>query len=165
MWRSRAAAMVSGVLLTDASIHVYWLTGATWPARDPHSLSLAVLNVDVPFTPPVLVPLVVSLVGAAACVWLSTRAVPGSWGRIAAAGTYAVAAGLLVRGAAGLVWSLGIGADRAMPFYWLNLVLYTPLCLALGTAALLLARGRARRAGPPGARRPAPSPRPVADFP
>src|SRR6187551_2737345 len=40
---------------------LYRLTGRVWPARDTRALSQAVLNADVPFTPRVLLPLVVVL--------------------------------------------------------------------------------------------------------
>ena len=56
-----AAIAVASVLGLDALIHVYWLTGRVWPARDTRALSQAVLNADVPFTPRVLLPLVVIL--------------------------------------------------------------------------------------------------------
>lgn len=60
-----AAAAVAAVLGVDALIHLYWSTGRIWPARDTASLSRAVLNKEVPFTSPVLLPLVVLLAVAA----------------------------------------------------------------------------------------------------
>lgn len=51
---TRAAALVASVLTVDAVLHLYWTTGATWPAADDKSLSHAVLGTEVPFTPPTL---------------------------------------------------------------------------------------------------------------
>ncbi len=51
-----------------------------------------------------------------------------------------VAAGLLLRGVTGIGWVLGLGADPHRPFYWLNLLVYTPACLVLFAAALAAAR-------------------------
>lgn len=70
---TRAAALVAAVLTTDALLHLYWTTGATWPAADDKSLSHAVLGTDVPFTPTVLLPLVALLLTAAAFVLARSR--------------------------------------------------------------------------------------------
>jgi hypothetical protein len=99
MQTCEVAAVVATVILgADALVHVNWLTGRTWPARDPRTLFQVVLNADVPFTPRVLMPLVVVLaVGATAVLakaglltaWLPDR-LPG-W--LPTAGTLAVAVG------------------------------------------------------------------------
>jgi len=134
------AVTVAAVLGVDALIHAYWLTGRVWPARDGRSLSRAVLNADVPFTPRVLIPLIVVLSGGAVAVLAKADMVQlglPSWLLTAAAG--AVAAGLFIRGLAGAVWVLGIGSTRETPFYWLNLAAYTPVCLILCAAATAVA--------------------------
>jgi hypothetical protein len=139
------AAVVATVILgADALIHVNWLTGRTWPARDPRTLSQVVLNADVPFTPRVLMPLVVVLaVGATAVLakaGLLTAWLPdGLPGWLPTAGTLAVAVGALLRGGAGIIWALGIGANRDTAFYRLNLIAYTPICLVLCGATALVA--------------------------
>ncbi|GAA2278743.1 hypothetical protein GCM10010149_23020 [Nonomuraea roseoviolacea subsp. roseoviolacea] len=144
---SRLGTLTAAVLLTDAAAHLYWLTGRTWPAHDVRSLSLAVLNLEVPFTPRVLVPLAAVLTTGAVAVLARSRGRGGLPARLV---TGAVAAGTLVRAVAGLVWILGIGSDTATPFYWLNLIVYTPLCAAMATAAGLLAlRPLAPAARPP----------------
>jgi hypothetical protein len=51
---------------------------------------------------------------------------------------------VLVRGLLGLVWAFGLGTDTGSPFYWLNLFLYTPVCLAM-TLAVGIVLVRARR--------------------
>ncbi len=135
-----AAIAVASVLGLDALIHVYWLTGRVWPARNTRALSHAVLNADVPFTPRVLLPLVVVLtIGGAAVLARADLVHTGlpSWVLATAAG--AVALGLLARGLAGVAWIAGIGAARDTPFYWLNLTTYTPVCLVLSVAAGIVA--------------------------
>ena len=125
-----AAVVVASVLGLDALIHVYWSTGRVWPARDTRALSRAVLNADVPFSPRVLIPLVIVL--SLGCVAVLARAdlvhtgLP-TWLLATAAGVVAV--GLVARCLAGIAWVAGIGASRETPFYWLNLTAYTPICL------------------------------------
>jgi hypothetical protein len=143
-----AAIAVATVLAVDALIHVYWMTGRTWPARDARTLSQVMLNADVPFTPRVLAPLVVILAVGALAV-LARAGLLDAWLPhwmpvwVPAAGTIAVAGGTLLRAGAGIVWALGIGARTGSTFYWLNLAAYTPICLALcGAATAVLAHGR-----------------------
>ena len=61
------------------------------------------------------------------------------------AGTLGFGAFVTARALAGIAWILGIGgpADHRQ-FYWLNLIAYTPLCIALAAAAFALAREGAR---------------------
>ncbi|MEV0324484.1 DUF3995 domain-containing protein [Streptomyces sp. NPDC050658] len=132
---TRAAALVASVLTADALLHLYWTTGATWPAADDSGLSQAVLGTDVPFTPPVLLPLVALLLTAAALVTAYAR---GPRHVLLRLGTLAVTAGLTLRTLAGVYWLFTKEPDTA--FYWLNLGLYTPLCAVLAVAALRVAR-------------------------
>lgn len=137
-----AALLAAAVLGLDAVLHVYWMTGRTWPARDVAALSQGLLNADVPFTPRVLAPLV--LVLAAGAIAVPARAgmiLTGVPGWIPAAGTVAVAAGVALRAGAGVVWALGVGARRDSAFYRLNLAVYTPLCFALTAATVRVALG------------------------
>ncbi|MFF4503316.1 DUF3995 domain-containing protein [Streptomyces sp. NPDC001401] len=132
---TRAAALVASVLAADAVLHLYWTTGATWPAADDTSLSYAVLGTDVPFTPPVLLPLVALLLTAAGLVLAGSRRPRCVLYRV---GTLAVAAGLSLRALAGIYWLFAKEAGTA--FYLLNFLLYTPLCAVLAVAALRVAR-------------------------
>ncbi|MGW4163280.1 DUF3995 domain-containing protein [Streptomyces sp. NPDC004788] len=136
--RSKAAA-IGAVLAADGLIHLYWATGRTWPVHSTPRLSQLVLNTQVPFTPQGLVPLAALLFSGATLVLARGGGLPALARRLPAAlprwGSRAVAAGLLARGAVGLVWVTGAWADPADTFYWLNLLLYTPLCLLLGRAA------------------------------
>ncbi|MFI6396311.1 DUF3995 domain-containing protein [Nonomuraea sp. NPDC050540] len=133
----RLGTFVAAILVLDAMAHLYWLVR---PASDPRALSMAVLNMDVPFTPRVLLPLILLLTTAAIAIVAVSR---GRGGWPAKAVVFALGAGLLVRGALGLVWSSGLGTDTGTPFYRLNLLLYTPVCLiAAGSVGLVLARTR-----------------------
>ncbi|MEV0273526.1 hypothetical protein AB0H43_32555 [Hamadaea sp. NPDC050747] len=128
----RLAACVLGA---DALVHVYWLTGATWPAADEHSLSLAVLGFAVPFTARTLIPLALALSVAAVALWRGT-------GRVARLIALAVAVGTAVQVPPRLAWAVGLGLPTAEPpFYWLNLLLYLPLCGLLAVIAFRVARG------------------------
>ncbi len=51
-------------------------------------------------------------------------------------GILAVAAGLLLRGLAGIIWALGLAASKSRLFYKLNLIVYMPVCLVLFVAAV-----------------------------
>ncbi|WP_206061059.1 hypothetical protein [Nonomuraea basaltis] len=135
---SRTGAFVAAVLLLDALAHLFWLIR---PAADPRALSLAVLNFEVPFTARILLPLILLLSMAA----LSVVAVSnGRGGWVAKAVTLALGTGVLVRGELGLAWAFGSGTDTGTPFYWLNLFIYTPLCLTMAVAVgfILMSPGR-----------------------
>jgi hypothetical protein len=138
--RGTVATALAGILAADALCHLYWSTGATWPAADTAALSRAVMNADVPFTPPVLLPLV-GLLGGASLLVLARGAVvrlplPAAVPRWT---TRAVAAGLSVRAAAGLVWATGPGTPPDSAFHLLNAALYTPVCVVGAAAAWWLA--------------------------
>ncbi len=126
---------LAALLAADGLIHLYWATGRTWPAADNRMLSRTVLNTEVPFTRPALLALA-ALLGAAAAAVLTAGGVlgpllPPALPRWA---TATVASGMLIRGLVGLVWATGRGTDVQSLFHQLNIVLYTPLCLA-GAAA------------------------------
>ncbi|TCC34211.1 DUF3995 domain-containing protein [Kribbella speibonae] len=128
---SRKVSASAHVLL--AAVHVYWATGAIWPAADERSLSLTVLNMQVSFGPAVVLPLAALHLLLAGALLTSAR-----WklSRLVVAG---LVAGLAARAAVGLVWITGT-VHTGTAFYWLNLLLYTPLCVALCVADLKLLR-------------------------
>ncbi|MFF6995088.1 DUF3995 domain-containing protein [Streptomyces sp. NPDC008313] len=136
----RAGALLASVLTADALAHLYWTTGYTWPAADDRSLSHAVLGMEAPFTPPVLVPLATLLLTASGVVLAQSRRPH----RLLRLGTLAVASGLSLRALAGVCWLFT--RDTGSAFYRLNLGLYTPLCVVLCAAALQVA-GRPDAAG------------------
>ncbi|MCX5231562.1 DUF3995 domain-containing protein [Streptomyces sp. NBC_00233] len=130
---------VAALLAVLALVHLYWATGLTWPAADEQALSLAVLGSVVSFGPAVVLPLAALEGCAAFAVALHARG-GGRRRGIPRLVTAAVAAGILLRGAVGLVWIV-IGKDGSgAVFPWLNALVYTPLCLVFGGAALRAAR-------------------------
>ena len=60
--------VMASVLLVDACCHLYWATGATWPAPDEYSLSVAVLGFGVDFRTSLLLGLALVVATAAALV-------------------------------------------------------------------------------------------------
>lgn len=144
----RLGVGITTVLLLDACCHLYWATGATWPAADESSLSIAVLGFGVDFRPSLLLGLALLLSTGAGLVL--ARAYLGRRHRLGPlwqAGTVAVTAGTLARGLAGVVWAVPAFGDVPASFYWINLLAYTPLCLAMAVAGLRLLRADHRPAG------------------
>ncbi|MET9604577.1 DUF3995 domain-containing protein [Streptomyces sp. NPDC006512] len=136
--RLRLGRATAALLAADGLLHLYWATGATWPAADERALSLAVLGLETSFAPPVVLPLAAATLTGAAAVLAHSR---GRGGRVSRAVTGAVAAGMAVRGLAGLGWAAGVlDSPSGSPFYVLNLAVYTPACLVFGWAAARLAR-------------------------
>ncbi|WP_406079799.1 DUF3995 domain-containing protein [Streptomyces zaomyceticus] len=140
--RSRTIAggrAVAALLAVLSLVHLYWATGLTWPAADERALSLAVLGSVVSFGPAVVLPLAALEGSAAFAVALHARGRDRRRG-IPRLVTAAVAVGMLLRGAVGLVWIV-VGRDGSgTAFPWLNALVYTPLCLVFGGAALRAAR-------------------------
>ena len=139
----RSARLVTAVLGFDALCHLYWLTGATWPAGDTRALSVAVLGFQTPFTVRVLVPLAVLLASGAAAVHIRSGArprVPVPVQRLAHIATVAVAAATAVQVPLRLAWALGFGTDLDSPFGRLNQFVYLPLCALMALAAYRVAR-------------------------
>lgn len=111
-----AALAVAAVLTADGLLHVLWSTGSTWPAGDARALSYAVLGIDAPFTPPVVLPLAAALFGGAALV--TARARLGRThrlGRLLQAGTLAVACGTALRKRPWCRWACEGRAARCWP--------------------------------------------------
>src|SRR5215475_6606437 len=104
--------MVAGVHGLLAVLHVYWATGATWPASSERSLSYAVLGGPASFGPGVVLPLAAFHIMLAVAILTSERY---KLSRLVVAG---LAAGLAARATAGLVWITGAG-DTTRAFYWL----------------------------------------------
>ena len=140
-----AGILIAVVLATDGLFHAYWATGRIWPAPNQLALVQLVLNSNKKhaFRPAILVPLAIILFIATLMV-LARVHLLGLVGQIVPAsllqlGILILAAGFLLRGLAGVVWVLGLGADRRTLFYRVNLMLYTPVCLLLFAAALTVA--------------------------
>lgn len=134
------ARVVTGVLAADSAFHVYWATGATWPAGDDRALSLAVMGFEVPFTTRILVPLAAVLAFAAASVHIRhSRGRRGFLGGLTHLVTLGVAAAAAAQIPLRLAWVLGLGSDAGTTFYWFNLFVYLPLCAALAYDAYRVA--------------------------
>lgn len=139
-----AGTVVAAVLAADGLLHAYWATGRTWPASGPQVLSQAVLNSDIRFRPVIVGPLACLLFSAALLVLARVRrlgrlgrCIPDSFLQLV---MQVVTVGLLLRGVAGIGWVLGLGANPPTLFYKLNLLVYTPVCLALFAATVAAAR-------------------------
>jgi uncharacterized protein DUF3995 len=131
--------LVAGVHVLLAAVRVYWATGATWPAVDQRSLSLAVLGSEVSFAPGVVLPL------AAFHLFLALAVSKVGQLRLARVVVALLAAGLAVRAMLGVVWV--VCTDSGTAFWWLNLFFYTPACVALLLLDVSLVRpGRLRHA-------------------
>jgi hypothetical protein len=136
--KRRLGVAIAAVLAADALLHLYWATGARWPATSEYALSVAVLGFSVDFRPGLLIPLALVLLAGAGTVLALVFRPHWLW-RV---GTGVVTAGLLVRGLLGVVWAVPAFGSVPDGFYWVNLALYTPLCLALGAAGVRLVRRR-----------------------
>jgi len=135
----KARQVVANAHVLLALVHVYWATGATWPAVDQRSLSLAVLGQEVSFAPQVVLPLAVLHVLLAVAVLKVDRL------RLARLVVAGLAAGLALRAAAGVVWDFGLGAGSGTAFYWLNLFFYTPAYITWLAVDLRLLRTKQLR--------------------
>lgn len=140
-----AGILIAVVLIVDGLFHAYWATGQTWPARDRLTLAQVVLNINraSSFRPAVLVPLVILLFGGALVALARVhrlgqlgQLIPG---QLLQLGILAIAAGLLLRGIAGIFWILWRTSAKSRLFYRLNLAVYTPACLILFVAAVVAA--------------------------
>lgn len=132
---------VAIVLLLDALLHLYWATGATWPAADEYSLSVAILGFGVDFRPGLLVPLAVLL--AVGAVLVLARGLLGRehrFGLVWQAGAVAVTVGALARALLGVMWAFPALGYLPAGFYWANLLGYVPLCLGTAAAGFVLLR-------------------------
>lgn len=115
--------LVAGVHVLLAAAHVYWATGATWPAADERALSMGVLGIDVSFAPSIVLPL------AAFHLMLALAVLKVDSSRTARAIVSLLVAGLAGRALLGL--GCAIGDEPGTAFYWLNLFFYTPACVGL----------------------------------
>jgi pimeloyl-ACP methyl ester carboxylesterase len=134
----RAAGVIAAVLGLDGLVHVYWAAGGTWPAPDTRAISIALLGIDVPFRAPLLLVLALTVWAGAGVVLLrATHRRGGVVGRLVQLGTAVLTASLLLRALLGCWWLFAPGS-LPTTFYWLNLMLYTPLCAALGSLGVRL---------------------------
>lgn len=150
--KERAGMALAGFLAADALANLYWATGATWPAPDRLTLTLAILNGDYPTAPAVTVPLACLSLGGAFTALARVhrlgalrRLIPDSLLQV---GALAIAGAPGVRGALGIGWALGLLPAKTQAFYALNLVAFTPACLVFCAAAVAAANSRRAKGKP-----------------
>jgi hypothetical protein len=97
--------VVAGFHVVLSALHVYWATGATWPASDQYSLSQAVLGREVSFAPEVVLPLAAFHLVVAAVILRVDRS------RLSRLVVGLLGLGVASRAVLGLVWSLGVGTS------------------------------------------------------
>lgn len=135
------AGLLVAVLAALSGLHVYWGVGGLWPASDPASLAATVVGTRGGVMPGLAPSLFVAacLVAVAAFVawragWLPALLVPGwMW----SLGFWGAAFVFAARGVAGFVPAIFSYADGT-PFQRLNLIFYSPLCLAIAAAMAAL---------------------------
>jgi hypothetical protein len=123
-----------------AAIHVYWAAGGTWPGTDDESLALTVVG----GRPGMRAPGAVACMAVAVVVVLAGALVLAAAGLVALPlppsivefGGVGVAGVLLVRGSFGFAEARLRPEIRGSRYARLNVIFYSPLCLALGAATL-----------------------------
>ncbi|MER6395007.1 DUF3995 domain-containing protein [Kitasatospora sp. NPDC001603] len=136
--RVTGAAVAGGLAVTGA-LHALW-TVTPWPARSRQEFADTVIGTGEGVPPAAACLAVAGLLGTAAyLVGAEAGALPAVGPRgVRRAGVRTVAGVLLARGAAGpLVF--GVLNERTERFRRLNARYYSPLCLALGAGAALVA--------------------------
>jgi hypothetical protein len=136
--------VVTGALAAAGALHAVW-TRSSWPLRDRAEFADVVVGVGVEQAPtPAMCAEVAGALGAAAyLVGARAGVLPAIGPRWLRTGGSATVAGvLLTRGIGGLVLSTSGRIPRSARFLRLDRRYYSPLCIALGTgAAVVAARG------------------------
>jgi hypothetical protein len=138
---------VSG-LAAAAALHAAWGFGSTWPAQTPRDLARLVVGGDTFPSPSECAAVALLLTGAAGCVLINASrspARPSSHGadtrqlirRAARLGTQITAGALLLRGVGGVIVEVFALIPSTEQFRRWDLLLYSPLCIALGAGASL----------------------------
>lgn len=132
-----AGIVVPAALGAVAAIHAAWALGWRWPGGTDEALAERVVGAGAEFPPEPLVWAVAAGVGAAATVVAAVGA--GRRERFLPAAAWCVAGLLIARGALSIPIDLISGLDST--YAQLDLALYSPLCIALGLGAAVVARG------------------------
>jgi hypothetical protein len=132
-----AAVLVPTALAAIGAIHAAWALGWRWPGHDDESLAERVVGAGAELPPEPVVWVVTGLLGAAAAVVAAVAT--GRREPLVRAAAWGVAGVLLVRGAAYIPVDLIGGLDSE--YARLDLAIYSPLSLALGLGAAIVARG------------------------
>lgn len=134
-----SAVLVPATLVGLAGLHVAWALGWRWPGGSDREFVARVVGNRATEVPPVAATwaVAVALLGAAGIVRAAAATETASRGlRVA---TWGIAGAFLARGAISIPVDLVRGFDE--PYERLDLTIYSPLCLALGGATAVLARG------------------------
>ncbi len=136
------APLVIAVLLAIAGLHLAWGLGALWPVANETQLVATVIGMKGVTRMPGLIPCLVvaaALLTVAGLAWWQMRA-PNLLAQLA---LFAAATVFLLRGVA--VWTpFWRALTPQQPFARLDVVLYGPLCIALGAGLVFIAlRARA----------------------
>ena len=140
-----AVIIVPTALAAIAAIHAAWALGWRWPGGTDEALGERVVGAGAELPAEPIVWAVAALIGAAATVVAAVGA--GRRERFLRAATWTVAGVLIARGAFFIPIDLIGGLDST--FAQLDLAVYSPLCLALGLGAAIVARGPRPCAGTP----------------
>jgi Protein of unknown function (DUF3995) len=132
-----AAVLVPAALAALAALHAAWALGWRWPGHDDESLAERVVGAGAELPPEPLIWVVAGLLGAAAAVVAAVGS--GRRERLVRGAAWSVAGVLLARGAAYIPIDL-IGSLET-EYARLDLAIYSPLSLALGLGAAIVARG------------------------
>ncbi len=135
------AWMLISVLLALSGLHLYWAAGGRWPGTDDLSFIAMTIGRTPKMKPPG--PLVCTTVAAALAVTaglvaakaglLSAGPIPSS---LVAIGFWGAGMVFLARGIAGYVPAVTRYAEGT-PFYRLNRLIYSPLCLLIALGFLV----------------------------
>jgi hypothetical protein len=136
MVRPARIAVPAGLGAT-AAIHAAWALGWRWPGGTDAALAARVVGAGATLPRAPLIWAVAGVLGASATVVAMVGA--GRSEPLLRAGTWGIAAVLIARGAVFIPVHLIGGLDSR--FARLDLALYSPLCLALGLGAAIVARG------------------------
>jgi hypothetical protein len=131
-----AAIVVPTGLGAIAAIHAAWALGWRWPGGTDQALAERVVGAD-GLPPEPVVWAVAAVLGAAATAVAAVAT--GRREPILRAATWSVAGVLIARGTLGIPIHVIGGLDSI--YARLDVALYSPLCLALGLGAALVARG------------------------
>jgi hypothetical protein len=127
-------------LAAVAGLHAAWAGGSTWPYNDPRTLTRSVLGVPEAgdFPPPGLTLAVTGALAVTATAALARTASSEKVRRAARLLSLPAAAVLAIRGVGGFAQSL-LAPQSATPEFTRNdLLIYSPLCLALAAGLVAL---------------------------
>lgn len=135
-WPTRVLGIAVPAALTGiGAVHGAWALGWRWPGGTDQTMAERVTSTGTLPPPTAVWAVAAGLCGAAAA---TARTAAGRGGMPSRGVTSALAAALTIRGAGYLVRDVVRGVRT--PFEQLDLRIYSPLCLALGTGAAVIVR-------------------------